>query len=56
VLDADQVRKIVAGEPLEPAKPATTPVAAAEDPSRKPAKDRPVVAGIPPLNKPLTQE
>jgi cell division protease FtsH len=57
VLDADQVRKIVAGEPLEAAKPATTPVAAAEDPSRKPAKDRPsVVPGIPPLNKPLTQE
>jgi cell division protease FtsH len=56
VLDADQVRKIVAGEPLEPAKPATPPVASAEDPSRKPAKDRPVVAGIPPLNKPLTQE
>jgi cell division protease FtsH len=56
VLDADQVRKIVAGEPLEPVKPPTSPVAAAEDPSRKPAKDRPVVAGIPPLNKPLTQE
>jgi cell division protease FtsH len=57
VLDADQVRKIVAGEPLEAAKPATAPVTAAEDPSRKPAKDRPsVVPGIPPLNKPLTQE
>jgi cell division protease FtsH len=57
VLDADQVRKIVAGEPLEAIKPATAPVAAAEDASRKAAKDRPsVVPGIPPLNKPLTQE
>jgi cell division protease FtsH len=57
VLDADQVRKIVSGEPLEPAKPTTAPVAAAEDASRKAAKDRPsVVPGIPPLNKPLTQE
>jgi cell division protease FtsH len=57
VLDADQVRKIVAGEPLEAAKPTTAPVAAAEDASRKAAKDRPsVVPGIPPLNKPLTQE
>jgi cell division protease FtsH len=56
VLDADQVRKIIAGEALEPIKPPATPVAAAEDAARKATKDRPVVAGIPPLNKPLTQE
>jgi len=57
VLDADQVRKIVAGEPLEALKPATAPVAATEDASRKAAKDRPsVVPGIPPLHKPITQE
>jgi cell division protease FtsH len=56
VLDADQVRKIIAGEALEPIKPAATPAATGEDAARKAAKDRPVVAGIPPLNKPLTQE
>jgi cell division protease FtsH len=57
VLDADQVRRIVAGQPLEDAKPATTPVAAAEDASRKAAKERPaIVPPLPPLNKPLTQE
>jgi cell division protease FtsH len=56
VLDADQVRKIIAGEALEPIKPAATPAATGEDAARKATKDRPVVAGIPPLNKPLTQE
>ena len=58
VLDADQVRRIVAGEPLEAIKPAAAaPVAAAEDASRKAAKERPsVVPGIPPLHKPITQE
>jgi cell division protease FtsH len=56
VLDADQVRKIIAGEALEPLKPPAAAVAATDDASRKAAKDRPVVAGIPPLNKPLTQE
>jgi cell division protease FtsH len=57
VLDADQVRRIVAGQPLEDAKPATAPVAATEDASRKTAKERPaIVPPLPPLNKPLTQE
>jgi len=57
VLDADQVRKIIKGEALEPFKPATAPVAAAEDASRKATKDRPaIVPGIPPLHKPITQE
>ena len=56
VLDAEQVRRIVAGEPLEDAKvAASTP--AAEDGSKRPAKERPsIVPPIPPLNKPLTQE
>jgi cell division protease FtsH len=57
VLDADQVRRIVAGQPLEEPKPAAVPVAAAEDASRKPVKDRPsIVPPIAPLNKPLPQE
>jgi cell division protease FtsH len=57
VLDADQVRRIVAGQPLEDAKPAAAPVAAVEDASRKTAKERPaIVPPLPPLNKPLTQE
>jgi cell division protease FtsH len=57
VLDADQVRKIIAGEPLEAIKPPAAAVAASEDAARKTAKDRPsVVPGIPPLHKPITQE
>src|SRR5262249_14310457 len=57
VLDADQVRKIIAGEPLEALKPPAAPAPTTEDPSRKAAKDRPsVVTGIPPLHKPITQE
>jgi cell division protease FtsH len=57
VLDADQVRKIIAGEPLEAIKPPAAAVAASEDATRKTAKDRPsVVPGIPPLHKPITQE
>jgi cell division protease FtsH len=56
VLDAEQVRRIVAGEPLEAHKPAAAAAVAPED-TRKTAKDRPaIVPGIPPLNKPLTQE
>jgi cell division protease FtsH len=54
VLDAEQVRRIVAGEPLEDVK-VTTP--SADDGSKRPAKERPsIVSPIPPLNKPLTQE
>jgi cell division protease FtsH len=58
VLDADQVRRIVAGEPLEDTKvTASTPPAASDDGSKRPAKERPsIVPPIPPLNKPLTQE
>jgi cell division protease FtsH len=56
VLDAEQVRRIVAGEPLEDAKvAASTPPS--EDGNKRPAKERPsIVPPIPPLNKPLTQE
>src|SRR6187549_217623 len=54
VLDADQVRRIIAGHPLEDLKPAGAPVAVAEDGTRKTAKERPaIVPPIPPLNKPL---
>jgi len=56
VLDADQVRRIVAGEALEPYKapnPAATPTT--DDASRKLAKDRPSM--VPPISpRPLTQE
>jgi cell division protease FtsH len=56
VLDADQVRRIVAGEALEPIKApnaAATPVT--DEATRKLAKDRPsIVPPIPP--RPLTQE
>jgi cell division protease FtsH len=54
VLDADQVRRVVAGQPIEEPKPVSVPVAAAEDTSKKPAKERPSL--VPPLNKPLAQE
>jgi hypothetical protein len=55
VLDADQVRRIVAGQPVEEPK---TPAAAAPPPEdQRRAKERPsIVPPIPPLNKPLTQE
>jgi len=58
VLDADQVRRIVAGEALEPMKtPNAASAAAGDEAARKMTKDRPsIVPGIPPLNKPLTQE
>jgi cell division protease FtsH len=53
VLDAEQVRRIVAGEALEAHKPPPSPAAVAEA-ARQTAKERPLQ--IPPLNKPLTQE
>jgi cell division protease FtsH len=55
VLDAEQVRRIVAGEALEAHKPAALPPSV-ED-SRRAAKERPgIVQPIPPLHKPITQE
>jgi cell division protease FtsH len=57
VLDAEQVRRIVAGQPLEDDKAAAAVVAAPDDASKRAAKERPsIVPPIPPLNKPLTQE
>ncbi len=56
VLDADQVRRIVAGELIEAPKAAANPPTA-DDGSKRAAKERPsMVPPIPPLNKPLTQE
>jgi cell division protease FtsH len=55
VLDAEQVRRIVAGEALEAHKPPAMPPAVEE--ARRAARDRPgIVQSIPSLNKPLTQE
>jgi cell division protease FtsH len=55
VLDADQVRRIAAGEPLD--DPAPTATSAPDDPAKRAARERPsIVPPIPPLNKPLTQE
>ena len=55
VLDSEQVRRIIAGEALEEHKPAN--VAAVDDGSKKPVKERPsIVPPLPPLNKPLPQE
>ena len=55
VLDADQVRRIAAGEPLD-----DLPAAAASSQSpddKRQTKDRPsIVPPLPTLNKPLTQE
>jgi cell division protease FtsH len=57
VLDAEQVRRIVAGEKLEEHRPPAAPTAASDDPSRRAVKERPsIVAPIPPLNKPVPQE
>ena len=54
VLDAEQVKRLVAGEPLEEHRPAS---AASDDGVKRPAKERPsIVAPLPPLNKPLPQE
>jgi cell division protease FtsH len=58
VLDAEQVRRIAAGEPLEEPRPNVAAAANTEDGTRRPAsKERPsIVPPLPPLNKPLTQE
>ncbi len=56
VLDAEQVRRIVAGLPLEDPKVAAS-VPPSEDGTKRATKERPsIVPPIPPLNKPLTQE
>jgi cell division protease FtsH len=56
VLDAEQVRRIVAGEALEEHTPRNAPPAT-DDGSKRPIKERPsIVSPLPPLNKPLPQE
>jgi hypothetical protein len=56
VLDAEQVRRIVAGEALEEHIPRSV-TSATDDGSKRPAKERPsIVQQLPPLNKPLPQE
>jgi cell division protease FtsH len=55
VLDADQVRKLSAGLPIDEPRPAAVPVAADEHSRR--GKERPaIVPPMPPLNKPVPQE
>jgi cell division protease FtsH len=55
VLDADQVRKLVAGEPLDEPRAAG---AAQPEPAdaRRPARERPTIVPPVTINKPLTQE
>jgi cell division protease FtsH len=56
VLDADQVRKLVAGESLD--EPRTAGAAAQTEPAdtRRPARERPAIVPPVTINKPLTQE
>jgi cell division protease FtsH len=55
VLDADQVRALVAGKALEEFKPATAGLP--DEASKRTPKERPsIVPPLPPLNKPLPQE
>jgi cell division protease FtsH len=56
VLDADQVRRIIDGLPLEEMKPAAPPVAANEEARKTPKERQPIVPALPPLNKPVPQE
>ena len=56
MLDAEQVRNIAEGKPLEEYKP-TAPAGVADDGSKRAQKERPsMVPPMPPLNKPLPQE
>jgi cell division protease FtsH len=54
VLDADQVQRIVAGQPLEDQKVAASSSTPSPDDSKRHTKERPSI--VQPLNKPLTQE
>ena len=59
VLDADQVRRIAAGQTIEPraSAPSVPSPASEEDESRRRQKDRlSIVPPLPPLKKPLPQE
>ena len=54
VLDADQVKRIAAGLPLDDPQPAARPPLAEEDEARPRSKERAPI--VPALNKPLPQE
>jgi hypothetical protein len=60
VLDADQVRKIASGQPIDEAVPraSAAPTGTPEDDeARRRQRERPsVVPPLPPLQKPLPQE
>ena len=57
VLDADQVRRIAAGQPLEEHRPAAAASPVPDEGTKRPSKDRgSLVPPIAPLNKPVTQE
>ena len=57
VLDADQVRRIVAGQPLEEYTPPAAIPSYGDEGTKRQAKDRQsLVPPMPPLNKPLPQE
>jgi len=57
VLDAEQVKHIVDGEPLEEHRPAAAVSSPSDDSRRQPREQRPaIVPPLQPLNKPLAQE
>ena len=58
VLDADQVRRLAAGLPLDEPQPAAARVAAADEPARREARPRQKERSpiVPSLNKPLPAE
>jgi len=56
VLDAEQVRRIVAGEALEEYRAPAAPPSQSDDSRRQPRERPSIVPPLPPLNKPLPQE
>jgi cell division protease FtsH len=56
VLDAEQVRRLAAGESLEEAATPAAPVVEEEDAARQRPKERPLLVPPLPLKKPLPQE
>jgi hypothetical protein len=56
-LDADQVRRLAAGQPLDELTPAPAPTASSTPDARGRAKERPAPSMVPPIPpRPLTQE
>ena len=54
VLDAEQVRRLAAGQPLDELKPVVPVAPASEEETRPRVKERSPM--VPSLNKPITQE